>query len=44
MVTSGESGILLEPPFYGHVAVEDDEAVDALKPVVIGPAPGRVVG
>ena len=47
VVTSGECGIMLEPAFYGYVYVEGDEAdgemVDALKPVVIGPMPDRVI-
>ena len=44
VVTSGECGILLEPPFYGYAAETGVEIPGALKPVVIGPMPDRVVG
>ena len=48
VVTSGECGIMLEPPFYGYVADEETraacEAAGALPPVVIGPMPDRVIG
>lgn len=48
VITSGECGILLEPPFHGYVAVEGDETsletVAALKLVVMAPMPDRVVG
>jgi translation initiation factor IF-2 len=47
VVASGECGIMLEPAFYGYVAVEGDqpgvEVIGALKPVVIGPTPDRVI-
>ena len=47
-VASGECGILLEPAFYGYVAADglDGAAVemgDALRPVVMGPTPDRVI-
>jgi translation initiation factor IF-2 len=48
VVTSGECGILLDPPFVGHRPAGsndvDYEALGALRPVSIGPAPDRVVG
>lgn len=47
VVTAGECGILLDPPFHGYLPIEADkvpEAAGALRPVVIGPAPDRVVG
>ena len=46
VITSGECGILLDPPFLGYVPVESDEpaGVGALTPVVIGPMPDRVIG
>ena len=48
VVTSGDCGILLEPPFHGYVAVEGDvasvEVPGALKPVEMGPMPDRVIG
>lgn len=43
VVTSGDCGILLEPPFHGYV--ESDVGVPgALKPVELVPLPYRVVG
>jgi translation initiation factor IF-2 len=48
VVTSGECGIMLDPPFLGYVAVENDgpgaEVLGALQPVVMGPMPDRVIG
>ena len=48
VVTSGECGIMLEPPFLGYVADGSAEArveiPGALKPVVMAPMPDRVVG
>ena len=47
VVTSGDCGILLEPPFHGYAAVESDASVEvpgALKPVEVVSLPYRVVG
>ena len=44
VVTSGACGILLEPPFYGPVAETGVQIPGALKPVVLGPMPDRVIG
>ena len=48
VVTSGECGILLDPPYLGYVPADDEGAQaqlpGALKPVMIGPMPDRVVG
>ena len=47
VVTSGECGVLLDPPFLGYVPEEGDASggaiPGALRPVVIGPMPDRVV-
>lgn len=47
VVTSGECGIMLDPPFLGYVAAEGGDAsvemLGALKPVVMGPTPDRVI-
>jgi translation initiation factor IF-2 len=54
VVTSGDCGILLDPPFHGHVGVQGDAAeggvpgvpgaLGALRPVVLAPLPYLVVG
>lgn len=48
VVTSGDCGILLEPPFLGYIAVQGDmasvEVPGPLKPVEMVPLPYRVVG
>ena len=48
VVTSGECGILLDPPFYGYMQREVDEdaleAAGALRPVETVPLPYLVIG
>jgi translation initiation factor IF-2 len=48
VVSSGECGILLDPPYLGYVDGDGAEAQSAipgaLRPVVIGPMPDRVIG
>ena len=47
VVTSGECGVMLEPPFHGYATVEAEAAAPtagALKPVEMVPLPYVVVG
>ena len=44
VVTSGECGIILDPPFLGYVADAAPGDPGALRPVAIAPMPDRVVG
>lgn len=47
VVTSGNCGVMLDPPFLGYVTAQGEGSVQipgALQPVEVGPRPDRVVG